>query len=103
MASRGTVNRRTKTRKIGGCYVYVLAALRRGRTTTYVGWTTDLDARLTKHNTGKGAKATRGGAWQLLYAERYRTRAPAMAREWAIKHDRRFRDVLRGTASEAFA
>jgi putative endonuclease len=97
------VARQTRIVKFRGCYVYVLAALRRGKTTTYVGWTTDLDARLTKHNSGKGAKATRGGDWQLLYAERYRTRAPAMAREWAIKHDRRFRDTLRGTAREAFA
>jgi len=97
------VNRRTKTRKIGGCYVYVLAALRRGKAMTYVGWTTDLDARLARHNSGRGAKATRGGAWLLFYAERYKTRSPAMAREWAIKHDRTFRAVLRDGAREALA
>lgn len=83
------------------CYVYVLASLRGGKPRTYVGWTTDLDDRLTKHNTGKGAKATRGGVWVLLYAERYRTRSPAMSREWAIKHDRAFRDALRHTARDA--
>jgi putative endonuclease len=74
------------------CFVYVLgsedgAAGYR----TYVGWTTDLDARLATHNAGKGARSTRGRRWVLLYAERYRTRAEAMSREWRLKRDRRFR------------
>ncbi len=85
-----------------GCYVYVLASIRRGKARTYVGWTTDLEKRLTRHNTGRGAKATRGQDWVLLYAERYKTRGLAMARESAIKHDRTFRNRLRLGAAEAF-
>jgi putative endonuclease len=73
------------------CFVYVLGS-DEGR--TYVGWTVDLDARLERHNTGKGARATRGRSWKLLYAEKYRTRGEAMSREWHLKRDRRFRKAL---------
>jgi putative endonuclease len=62
---------------------------------TYVGWTTDLEARLEKHNAGTGARSTRGRAWRLLYAERYINRGEAMSREWYIKRDRFFRKNLR--------
>jgi putative endonuclease len=74
------------------CYVYVLGSddAENGYR-TYVGWTTDLDARLARHNAGKGARSTRGRQWVLLYAERYETRAEAMSREWHLKRDRRFR------------
>jgi putative endonuclease len=74
------------------CYVYVLGS---GNADTgyhtYVGWTTDLDARLARHNAGRGARSTRGRRWVLLYAERYETRGEAMSREWYLKRDRRFR------------
>ena len=74
------------------CFVYVLGSgdCETGYR-TYVGWTTDLDARLDRHNAGTGARSTRGRRWTLLYAERYRTRGEAMSREWHLKRDRRFR------------
>ena len=37
----------------------------------------------------------RGQAWTLIYAEKYRTRRKAMAREYALKQDRAFRAALR--------
>lgn len=73
------------------CFVYVLGSIE-GR--TYVGWTVDLDARLARHNAGKGARATRGRSWMILYAEKYRTRGEAMSREWHLKRDRQFRKAL---------
>ena len=76
------------------CYVYVLATDDGGAMRTYVGWTTDLDARLSAHNAGKGAKSTRGRRWELLYAERYNTRGEAMSREWHLKRDRSFRKAV---------
>jgi putative endonuclease len=72
-------------------FVYVLGSPA-GR--TYVGWTVDLDARLERHNAGKGARTTRGRRWRLLYAEKYRNRGEAMSREWHLKRDRRFRKEL---------
>jgi putative endonuclease len=82
------------------CYVYVLAARNKnGRLVTYVGWTLDLQRRLEEHNAkgGRGAKATRGRVWALIYAEKHNRRRNAMAREYVLKHDRIFRARLRSS------
>lgn len=76
------------------CFVYVLGGDGPGGYKTYVGWTLDLERRLAQHNTGTGARSTRGRQWSLLYAERYHTRNQAMSREWHLKRDRRFRKLL---------
>jgi putative endonuclease len=75
-------------------FVYVLGCRAPNRRVTYVGWTTDVDARLAKHNAGKGARFTRGQVWILLHTERFRTRRQAMRREWHLKRDRKFRKLL---------
>ena len=75
-------------------FVYVLLSKSKPKR-TYVGWTLDLDGRVDKHNSGKGAKFTRGGKWTLIYAERHRTRNGAMRREVFLKRDRVFRTLLR--------
>ncbi len=76
------------------CFVYVLGAATRHGVRTYIGWTTDLDRRLARHNSGSGARATRGHLWGLLYVESYSTRTEAMSREWHLKRDRAFRKRL---------
>jgi putative endonuclease len=76
-------------------YVYVLAIATGRRWRTYVGWTTDLDRRVKQHNSGAGAKSTRGNVWVCIYAERYGTRGEAMSREAQLKRDRRFRTQLK--------
>ena len=79
-------------------FVYVLMSkTRSGRVVTYVGWTLDLERRLAEHNGAgsRGAKSTRGQAWVLLYAEKYRTRNKAMSREALLKRDKAFRAALR--------
>ena len=76
-------------------YVYIIGAIDKSGARTYVGWTTDLDARLDTHNSGKGAKSTRGRVWTLLYAERYQSRSKAMSREWHLKRDRGFRNHIK--------
>ena len=77
-------------------YVYLLGCIEKsGAPRTYVGWTTDLDRRLNEHNTGRGAKRTKGRVWAMLYAERYKTRPEAMQREWYLKKDKAFRTAIR--------
>ena len=76
------------------CYVYVLRAITAQGVRTYVGWTTDLERRLGRHNAGTGAKSTRGRVWALHYAERYSDQREAMSREWRLKRDRAFRKLL---------
>jgi putative endonuclease len=75
-------------------FVYVLGCRGKDRTLTYVGWTTNIDLRLARHNAGKGARTTRGRMWVLLHTETFRTRRQAMSREWYLKRDRKFRKVL---------
>ncbi len=79
-------------------FVYVLGSQTSSGYRTYVGWTLDLDRRLAEHNSGTGAKSTRGNAWCLLYAERLPSRIEAMRREWYLKRDRRLRRKLASSA-----
>ncbi len=52
----------------------------------YTGITTNLERRLAEHETGKGAKYTRGrGPFRLVYSETCSGRAEATRREAAIK------------------
>ena len=75
-------------------FVYVLGTLTARGARTYVGWTLDPSRRLEQHNSGAGAKSTRGRKWSLLYVEKLDTRVAAMSREWHLKRNRRFRSEL---------
>ncbi len=64
-------------------YVYLLCC---ADGSLYCGWTTDLDARVKAHNSGKGAKYTRSRLpVELVYSEAYEDRHDARSREWHIK------------------
>lgn len=75
-------------------FVYVLGCDAPDGYRTYVGWALDLDRRLAQHNSGTGAKSTRGRFWCLIYAERLPSRTEAMSREWYLKRDRQMRRQL---------
>lgn len=65
------------------CYVYIL---RCGDGTYYTGSTTDLKRRIAAHQSGKGAKYTRGrGPVELVYQEQWEDWPSALRREAAIK------------------
>lgn len=56
----------------------------------YTGWTNDLEHRLAMHNSGRGAKYTRGrGPLELVYSEELPDKETALRRECAIKKLRR--------------
>ena len=64
-------------------YVYLL---RCADGTLYCGWTTDPEARLAAHNSGRGAKYTRSRLpVTLVYTESFEDRRDALRREWQIK------------------
>ena len=68
---------------MGGWFVYIL---RCGDGSLYTGITPDVEARLAKHQSGTGAKYTRGrGPLTLVYTEECTDRAAASRREYAIK------------------
>lgn len=64
-------------------YVYIL---RCADDTLYTGITDDLQRRLEQHNTGKGAKYTRGrGPVTLVYQQELPAKGEALKREYQIK------------------
>ena len=62
---------------------------------TYVGYTRDLKKRIILHNTGKGAKFTKGRKWVLVYKEIFKTKNEAISREYYIKKNRVLRNRLK--------
>jgi predicted GIY-YIG superfamily endonuclease len=58
--------------------------------TLYCGIALDVEARLAQHQTGKGAKYTRGrGPLELVYREACGSKADALRRERALKRLKR--------------
>jgi len=62
---------------------------------TYVGYTNNLKNRLAKHNSGKGAKFTRGRRWKLIYKELFKSKSKAISREYYIKNNRTLRNKIK--------
>lgn len=64
-------------------YTYILKC---SDDTYYTGWTNNLAKRIDDHNSGKGAKYTKGRRPVVLaYCETFATRQEAMKREYEIK------------------
>ena len=75
-------------------YVYMLKS--KGiKPVTYVGYTKDLKKRITLHNSGKGAKFTRGRKWRLIYKENFKSKKEAIFREYYIKNNRSLRNNIK--------
>tara|TARA_Y100000741_G_scaffold352511_1_gene324704 strand:- start:515 stop:766 length:252 start_codon:yes stop_codon:yes gene_type:complete len=72
-------------------YVYILKTLERYKQKTYVGYSTNVFARLEKHNISKGAKATRGYKWKIIYKKRFLSKSKALSFEYSLKKDRKKR------------
>ena len=78
-----------------GYFVYVISSGTNSKLTTYVGYTNNLKKRLNLHNKGKGAKFTRGRRWKIIYTEKYDTKSEAKSREYYIKKNRKFRNLIK--------
>ena len=65
------------------------------KTVTYVGYTKNLKERLHKHNSGKGAKFTRGRKWTLVYKEKFKSKKEAISREYYIKKNTTLRKKIK--------
>ena len=61
---------------------------------TYVGYTHNLEARLNKHNTNKGAKSTKGHKWVLIYKKKFKSKNEAMSFEYKLKKNRKHRKMI---------
>ena len=58
---------------------------------TYVGYTNNIELRLSKHNSSKGAKATKGYKWEIIYKKKFTNKSKAMSYEYLLKNNRKKR------------
>jgi len=52
----------------------MLKSITPGTKKTYVGYTDNIDKRLEKHNSNKGAKSTKGYKWLLIYNKKFKSK-----------------------------
>ena len=72
----------------------MLKNIDRKRAKTYVGFTNNVDVRLKKHNTNKGAKSTKGYKWVVIYKKRFINKKDALSYEYSLKKDKKKRKTL---------
>ncbi len=75
-------------------YVYMLKSVNNKKTKTYVGYTNNLDSRVKKHNSNKGAKSTRGYKWKIIFKKKFYDKSSAMSFEYKLKKNKKMRKNL---------
>ncbi|MAJ86036.1 MAG: excinuclease ABC subunit C [Candidatus Pelagibacter sp.] len=73
----------------------MIAAKKNNQLISYVGYTNNLNNRLKKHNTGKGAKSTRGLQWFYIFSKKFKTKKDAMKYEYFLKKNRSLRSNIK--------
>ena len=76
-------------------FVYLIVTKVRNKTISYVGYTNNLNDRIKKHNTNKGAKFTKGKKWQLIYKKKYKSKIKAMKEEYILKKNYKLRNRIK--------
>ena len=77
-------------------FVYLIVSkIKNKKKISYVGYTGNLKKRLDLHNSGKGAKFTRGKKWKLVYYEKYDSKSSAMKNEYILKKNYKLRKKLK--------
>ena len=69
-------------------YVYLIKTTKGFKNKSYVGFTNNIKNRLAKHNINKGAKATKGYKWELVYKKRFYLKQKALSFEYKLKKNR---------------
>ena len=69
-------------------YVYLIKTTKGFKNKSYVGFTNNIKSRLTKHNANKGAKATKGYKWELVFKKTFYSKSKALSFEYELKKDR---------------
>tara|TARA_B100001093_G_scaffold351382_1_gene335873 strand:+ start:258 stop:527 length:270 start_codon:yes stop_codon:yes gene_type:complete len=72
----------------------MLQSIDRVKIKTYVGYTNDLQKRLTQHNNNKGAKSTKGYKWKIIFKKTFSSKSEALSYEYKLKKDRKKRSLI---------
>jgi len=76
-------------------YVYLLITLNNNKPISYVGYTNNLTKRIELHNSGKGAKFTKGRKWKLIFSKKYDNKNIAMIEEYKLKKKNKLRNEIK--------
>ena len=63
--------------------------------TSYVGYTSNINERLKLHNSSRGAKFTKGRKWTLIYKKCYKSKSLAMKNEYLLKKNYKKRSMIK--------
>ena len=72
-------------------YVYMIKTISSSVKKSYVGFSNNVNKRLKKHNSNKGAKSTKGHKWKLIYQKKFASKSKAMSFEYKLKNDKKKR------------
>ena len=75
-------------------YVYLIQSINSKKNKTYVGYTNNLKKRIDLHNKNKGAKATKGYKWKLIYKKKFLKKSTAMSYEYFLKKNKLLRKTI---------
>ena len=75
-------------------YTYMIKSISPGPKKTYVGYTNNVEKRLEKHNSNKGAKSTKGYKWLLIYSKKFKSKNEAMSFEYKLKNNKNLRKKI---------
>ena len=75
-------------------YVYLIKTIKGFKNKSYVGFTNNIKSRIAKHNSNKGAKATKGYKWELVFKKIFRNKSYALSYEYKLKNNRKRRTDL---------
>ena len=76
-------------------FVYLIISKNKDKFISYVGYTKNIKTRLFLHNTGKGAKFTKGRLWKLIYYKKYKKKNIALKEEYKLKKNFKLRDKIK--------
>ena len=74
--------------------VYLILTSVKNKTISYVGYSNNIEKRLKLHNSGKGAKFTRGRIWKIIYFKYFKSKSKAMKEEYKFKKNRNLRNKI---------
>jgi putative endonuclease len=64
-------------------YTYIIYS--KSKAKYYIGYTHNLEKRLTRHNSGWSSSTKAGIPWKLVYFEEFDTKSKALKREYELK------------------
>ena len=76
-------------------FVYMLLSVNINKPLSYVGYSINPIKRLALHNSGKGAKFTKGRKWKIIYKKKFKTKSDALKFEYYLKKNIKLRKIIK--------